>query len=112
MIREIKFYKHYFIDFYRSLSNSAQEKIDYVFKLLGTVNKIPSKFLKHIKGTDGLYEIRIKTGSDIYRIFCCFDSDNIIILFHGFQKKSQKIPKKEISKAVCLKNEYFKNRKD
>ena len=57
-------------------------------------------------------EIRIKTGSDIYRIFCCFDSDNIVILFHGFQKKGQKIPKKEISKAVCLKNEYFKNRKD
>ena len=69
MIREIRFYKNYFIDFYISLESSAQEKIEYVFKVIKTVDRIPKKFLKHIEGTDGLYEIRINAGSDIYRVF-------------------------------------------
>jgi phage-related protein len=61
-------------------------------------------------GTDGLYEIRIELGSNIYRIFCCFDEGRIVVLFNGFQKKTQKIPKSEIEKAVKLKAEYFKQK--
>ena len=111
MNREIKFHKRYFIDFYVSLDSSVQEKIDYVFKVIRTVDLIPTKFLKHIESTDGLYEIRIKVGSDIYRIFCCFDSGRIVVLFNGFQKKSKKTPRKEIDKALKIKEEYFKNKK-
>ena len=111
MTREIKFYKKYFINFYISLDSSAQEKIDYVFKVIKTVDLIPQKFLKHIVSTDGLYEIRIKVGSDIYRVFCCFDSGRIVVLFNGFQKKSQKTPRKEIDRALRIKEEYFRNKK-
>jgi phage-related protein len=111
MTREIKFYKNYFIDFYISLDPTVQEKIEYVFKLIKTVDLIPQKFLKHIESTDGLYEIRIKTGSDIYRIFCCFDSGRIVVLFNGFQKKSHKTPTREIEKALRIKEDYFKNKK-
>ncbi len=111
MAREIRFYKKYFIEFYLELDSTVQEKIEYVFKLIKTVDKIPQKFLKHIKGTDGLYEIRIKVGSNIYRIFCCFDAGRIVILFNGFQKKSQKTPQKEINKALKLKQEYFEKKK-
>ncbi len=111
MIREIKFYENFFIDFYISLNTSIQEKIEYVFKVIRTVDMIPQKFLKHIEGTDGLYEIRIKVGSDIYRIFCCFDEGRIVVLFNGFQKKSQKTPKKEINRALKIKNNYFENKK-
>ena len=110
MNREIRFYKNYFIDFYISLNSSVQEKIEYIFKVIRTVDRIPEKFLKHIEGTDGLYEIRIKVGNNIYRIFCCFDEGRIVILFNGFQKKSQKTPKKEIDKANKLKEEYFRNK--
>jgi len=109
--RKIKFFQNYFIDFYIDLDSSVQEKIEYVFKLIRTVDRIPEKFLKHIEGTDGLYEIRIKTGSDIYRIFCCFDSGRIVILFNGFQKKSEKTSKKEIDKGLRLKDDYFKQKK-
>ncbi|MBN2892338.1 MAG: type II toxin-antitoxin system RelE/ParE family toxin [Bacteroidales bacterium] len=112
MTREIRFYKNYFIDFYISLDSSVQEKIEYVFKLIKTVDLIPQKFLKHIESTDGLYEIRIKTSSDIYRIFCCFDSGRIVVLFNGFQKKSQKTPIREIEKALKIKEDYFKNKKE
>jgi phage-related protein len=111
MTREIKFYLNHFIDFYISQDSSVQEKIEYVLKVIRTVDRIPEKFLKHIEGTVGLYEIRIKTSSDIFRIFCCFDSGRIVILFNGFQKRSQKIPKKEIDKALKLMDEYFKQKR-
>lgn len=99
------------IRFYLLLDSSVQEKIEYVFKVIRTVDRVPQKFLKHIEGTDGLYEIRIKVGSDIYRVFSCFDEGKIVILFNGFQKKSQKTPKKEIGKALKLKQEYFRTKK-
>ena len=107
MIREIRFYKNHFTDFYISLDSSVQEKIEFVFKIIRTVDRIPEKFFKHIEGSDGLFEIRIKAGNGIYRVFCCFDKGRIVILFNGFQKKSQKTPKKEIEKATRLKQEYF-----
>ena len=110
MTREIEFYENYFIDFYISLDKTTQEKFEYVFKVIRTVDRIPVKFLKHIEGTDGLYEIRVMIGNNIFRVFCCFDAGRIVILFNGFQKKSQKTPKKEINKAIELKQEYFKNK--
>jgi len=111
MAREIRFYEKYFIEFYMSLDLPVQERIEYVFKVIRTVDIIPQKFLKHISETEGLYEIRIKVGSDIYRVFCCFDAGRIVILFNGFQKKSQKTPKKEIKKALKIKQAYFEKKK-
>lgn len=111
MTREIRFYKSYFIDFYIDQNQKVQEKIEYVFKLIRIVDRIPTKFLKHIENTGGLYEIRIKSGSDIYRIFCCFDKGEIVILFNAFQKKTQKTPIREIEKGLKLKQEYFQNNK-
>ncbi len=90
------------------MDRTTQEKFEYVFKLIRTVDRIPVKFLKHIEGTDGLYEIRVMVGNNIFRVFCCFAAGRIVILFNGFQKKSQKTPKKEINKAIELKQEYFK----
>ncbi len=93
------------------LDTSVQEKVEYVFSVIKTVDLIPQKFLKHIEGTDGLYEIRIKAGSDIFRIFCCFDSGRIVVLFNGIHKKSQKTPKNEIDKALKIKKDYFNSKK-
>ena len=64
-----------------------------------------------MKGYQGLFEIRIEFESNIYRIFCCFDHGNIVVLFNAFQKKTQKTPKKEIEKAVRIKDEYFEIKK-
>ncbi len=111
MIREIIFYKNYFIDFYSSQNEKVQKKIDYTLKLIETVERVPEKFLKHIENTDGLYEVRVRYKNGIFRIFCCFDEDRIIILFNGFQKKTQKLPKKEIEKGLKLKQEYFQNKR-
>lgn len=85
MTREIRFYKKYFIDFYVNQDKKVQEKIEYVLMLIKIVEKVPKKFLQPIKEKKGLYEIRVKQGNNIYRIFCCFDRDNIIILLNAFQ---------------------------
>ena len=91
-------------------TDKVQEKIEYVFKVLRNVQNVPKKFLNHLGGTDGLYEIRIEFESNIYRVFCCFDKGNLVILFNGFQKKSQKTPKREIELALKLKDEYFNSK--
>ena len=105
--RQIIFHRHYFQDFYMEANDSLKEKIGYVFRIIKTVDKVSEKFLKHIEGTDGLYEIRVEVGNNIYRIFCCFDKGNLVVLFNAFQKKTQKTQKQEIVLAEKLKNEYF-----
>ena len=109
--RQIIFYKNYFTDFYLMQSDKVQEKIEFVFKVICTVQCVPKKFLQHMSGTEGLYEIRVEIESNIYRIFCCFDKGNIVILFNGFQKKKQKTPEKELSKAEIIMTEYFNEQK-
>lgn len=109
--RQIIFHGQHFVDFYLEQSESVQEKIEYVFTIFRNVQNIPRKFLDHITGTDGLYEIRIEFQSNIYRIFCCFDQGNLVVLFNGFEKKTQKTPKSEIDLALKLKEEYFNSKK-
>lgn len=93
--------------FYSKQGKKVQEKIEYVFKLIRQVERIPEKFLKHLTSTDGLYEIRVEYQSNIYRIFCFFDQGKLVVLLNGFQKKTKKTPKKEIEMAEKLKKEYF-----
>lgn len=111
-IREIKAYKHYFEEFYMTLPKKIQEKFVYVFRLIQTELRISEKFLKHIEGVDGLYEMRVMVGNDIFRVFCCFDKGNLVILLNGFQKKTQKTPKQELIMAERLMNEYFEEQKN
>jgi phage-related protein len=104
--RTITLYKNYFTDFYDKQRQKVKEKIIWTFKLIETIQQVPTDYLEHMEGTDGLYEIRVKLGSDIFRIFCFFDEGKIIVLANGFQKKTQKTPKKEIEKALKIKKEY------
>ncbi|PZX16686.1 phage derived Gp49-like protein DUF891 [Breznakibacter xylanolyticus] len=99
------------MDFYLEQPEKVQEKIEFVFKVIRTVQNVPKKFLEHLTGTDGLYEIRIEFESNIYRIFCCFDKGKLVVLFNGFQKKMQKTPKRQIDLALRLKDEYFNSKK-
>lgn len=110
--RQLIYFQSYFKEFFESQSDKVKDKIDYVLYLLIVAERIPKKFFKYMDGTDGLFEIRIKYESNIYRVFCCFDEGNIIVLFNGFQKKSRKTPKKEIQRALRIKDEYFKQKKE
>jgi putative component of toxin-antitoxin plasmid stabilization module len=109
-VRELVFYRHYFHEFFDRQSDKVKGKIDYVLFLMTHAERVPEKFLMHLEGQKGLYEIRVEVGSNIYRIFCCFDKGKIVVLFNGFQKKKQKTPKAEIEFAIKLMNEYFDNK--
>ena len=104
--RTIIFYKDYFEEFFVKQREKVRTKIIWTFDLIEEVDKVPETFLKHIESTDGLYEIRIQQSSDICRIFCFFDKGKIVVLANGFQKKTQKTPKKEIEKALKIMEEY------
>ena len=105
MKRTIITFGNYFDDFLKSLSEKEREKVDYGLVLLKTQDRLPVKFVKHIK--EGLYELRTEYNANIYRVFFIFDEGKIVVLFNGFQKKSQKTPAKEITKALKIKEEYY-----
>ena len=87
--REIKFYKHYYNEFYVAQTDKARKKIAQTLVWLQTLDRLPVSILKSIEGKKGLFELRIQFGGDIFRVFCCFDEDSLVILFNGFQKKTQ-----------------------
>ena len=97
--REVVTYKDYFDDFFKKQSRKVQDKIIKILDILETVERVPITYLKYIEGTNGLFEVRVQFGSDIFRIFCCFDGNRLVVLFSGFQKKTQKTPPREIEQA-------------
>ena len=75
-------------------------------ELVEDLQRVPETYLKHIENTDVLYEIRVQVANDIFRIFCFFDQGLLVVLINGFQKKTQKTPRKEIELALKIKSEY------
>ena len=106
-IRNIFYYKDYYLDFFKTLKPEVKNKLNWTLKLIATLDRVPVKYFKHMKGSSGIYEIRVDVGSDIYRVFCFFDKGQVVVLVNAFQKKSQKTPKNELNLAEKLKNEYF-----
>ena len=103
--RKIEAYKNYFWDFISTLDEGAEQKVYYSIDMLKTQQRVPEKFVKHIR--EGVYELRAEYEGNIYRIFFCFDEGHVVILFNGFNKKTQKTPENEIRKAINLKDEYY-----
>lgn len=112
IVREIVFFESYFEEFFNPLNEKVKRKIDEVLFMVSSVERVPKKFFEKIEGIKGLYEIRVEFQGNIYRIFCCFDRGKLVVLFNGFQKKSQKTPKKEIEKAVRILNEYLQKQSE
>ena len=105
-VRKVIVFGDEFWKFYNKQNTKIKERINWTIKLVQTVDRIPKKYFKHIADTT-LYEMRIISGSNIYRIFCFFDKGNLVVVLNGFQKKSQKTPPKEIEKASKLMDQYF-----
>ncbi|WP_241558595.1 type II toxin-antitoxin system RelE/ParE family toxin [Paracnuella aquatica] len=80
-------------------------------ELIEEIEKVPETYLKHLENSDGLFEIRVQQGSDIFRIFCFFDGGQLVVLSNGFQKKTQKTPSQEIERAEKIKQQYENEKK-
>lgn len=105
--RAIVFYKDYFLSFFELQNLKVKTKISWTLDVISQLERVPETYLKHLENTDGLYEVRVQSGNDIFRIFCFFDKGNLVVLANGFVKKTQKTPKREIEKAIKIKEEYF-----
>ncbi|MBL0026498.1 MAG: type II toxin-antitoxin system RelE/ParE family toxin [Saprospiraceae bacterium] len=105
-IRKLIFFKTYFFDFYENQEQKVKQKMDFGLFLLQYVKQVPSK---HIGSTleKNLFYLRVKQGSNIFRIFFCYDEDKIVVIMNGFTKKTQKTPTKEIDKAISIIKQYF-----
>ena len=110
MRRKVIAFGNYYRDFLATLNQKESRKVKYIISLLETEDRMPVKFIRHIKEHGNLYELRMKYESNIYRVFFIFDEDQIVVLFHGFQKKSQKTPKTEIEKAIRIRKEYYEQK--
>jgi phage-related protein len=110
--RRLFFYKTYFKDFFDQQSPKVRKKIIWTLKIVEELERIPEVYFKHMEGTDGIYEIRIQSGGNIFRVFSFFDNNNLIIIGNGFQKKTQKTPLREIERANKIKKEYYESKKE
>ena len=110
-IRKIVEFEDHFSSFLKEQPEKVQNKIFKVIEAIETLERIPSNYLKFIQGTKGLYEARIQLGNNIWRVFCFFDNDRLVILLNGFVKKTQKTPNREIKKAQELMFNYYESKK-
>jgi len=105
------FYKDYFEKFFVKQNQKVKEKIIWTLELIEDLERVPETYLKHIESTEGLYEIRVRIGRNYIRVFYFFDRDKLIIIIHGFQKKTKKTPRKEIETALKIMEEYRNEQK-
>ena len=108
MNRTIIAYGHYYNEFLEALNEKEKLKFKYILLLLETSDRMPTKFIGYIR--DGLFELRMEYNGNIYRVFFIFDKDCLVVLFNGFQKKTQKTPEGEIIKALKIMEEYYANK--
>ena len=106
-VRNIFYYKNYYLDFYATLNPEVKKKFNWTLQLVSEIERVPEKYFSYMKSSSGLFEIRVEVGSNIYRVFSFFDEGKLIVLVNGFIKKTQKTPKSEIELAEKLKKQYF-----
>lgn len=107
--RKVETFENHFEVFFVKLDKKVKDKVIWTLELIEDIEIIPSKYLKFLR--NDIYEVRIKQGSNIYRVLCFFDKNKLVILMNGFQKKTQKTPDGEIEKAILIRKKYLDKRK-
>jgi len=98
-------------DFLDKIPSKTAQKVTWVLNLIEELDIVPDKYFKKLSNTNEIWECRVKLGSDIYRLLGFFHKGSILILTHGFQKKTQKTPIQEIEKAEAIKKDFYRSMK-
>jgi phage-related protein len=96
------------IHFFRTISGSCPL---WVLRIIRDIDFVPKEYFKKLVNTDDIWEIRVKSGSNIFRILGFFYKNKIIILTNGFMKKTQKTPLKELKLAQNRKKDYLERKR-
>ena len=115
MVREIVFYRTHLgrspiEDFLDALPAKRAKKVAWVLQLVEELNVVPTRYFEKMAGTQDLWEIRVRTGADLYRLLGFCDGPRLVVLAHAIQKKTRKIPRQAIRLAEERKREYFQRR--
>ncbi len=108
--RRITKYGDHFDQFYAQHDQKVKDKIDWTLDQIKSLDHVPADHLKHLVGSEGLYEIRIHTEGNQYRIFCFFADDNQLVLLNAIQKKSRKTHHHDLAHAAELKHAFLEGR--
>ena len=116
MVREVRFYKtpagrSPIEEFLDSLSAKQAQKVTWTLGLVEELDLVPTQYFQKMVNTDDIWEVRVKAGSNIFRLLGFFDGAKLVVLSHAFQKKTQKTPKQAIKRAEERKQDYFKRKK-
>lgn len=98
-------------EFLDSLTSKQAQKVLWALRLMEDLEVVPIQYFKKLTGTKNLWEVRIQVGSDIFRLLGFFESGKLLILTHGFAKKTQKTPRQEIALATKRMEEYLARRR-
>jgi len=93
-------------DFLESLPGGTARKITWVLALAEDLERVPSQYFCKLAGTEGIWEFRIRLGSNIYRVLAFWDG-NRVVLTHGFVKKTRKTPADEIGRAENYRRDHL-----
>ena len=114
-MREVYFYRlpnglspvETFLD---SLTGKQAQKVLWVLQLVEELETIPRSYFKKLVGSEGIWEVRIQSGNDSFRLLGFFDGGSLLVLTNGFAKKTEKTPAQEIALAIRRKNDYLARR--
>ncbi len=117
MGKEVKFYRTEsgqcpVEDFLDALTGKQAQKVVWILSLIEDMDSVPSQYFKKLVNTDDLWEVRANFGGNTFRLIGFYDEETLVILVHGFQKKSQKTPKRDIALAEERKKDYFRRKEN
>jgi phage-related protein len=96
-------------EFVDSLDDKAAARIDaFIERLRIYGHRMQGKFVKKL--TDDIFELRVKQFDRSFRIFFFYQPGMLIVITSGFQKKSERTPPGEITKAEQLRKLWIKYR--
>ena len=98
-------------EFLDALPGKQAQKVTWVLHLIEELPVVPANYLKKLVNTDDIWEVRIASGNDIFRLLGFFDGQQLVVIDHAFKKKTQKTPPQEIKTAEERRKDYFRRKR-
>lgn len=97
-------------DFLQSLPDKQSKKVAWTLRIVRDLGQVPTQYLKKLKSTDDIWEVRATLGNNTFRLLGFYDGPKLIVLTSGFAKKTNKVPKQEIETAEERKRDYYRRK--
>ena len=93
-------------DYVLALDSKQRQKVAQTLESIQNLEgRAPAQYLKKL--TRHIWEVRVIFAGNIFRLLSFFDDRDLLIIAHGFTKKTQKTPKREIDTAERRRRDYF-----